>query len=93
MTCSTMAWPRCCPSACSVFILKVHVSRVRDLRCPVVDSVADGTLTVLSRLFHSPGSLPDRVRGRALIAECAGELATEPGVVVGELLVAVEGLS
>src|SRR5258707_9852948 len=28
---------------------------------------------------------------RPLVAECAGELAAEPGVVVGELLVAVEG--
>jgi hypothetical protein len=29
--------------------------------------------------------------GGPLVAECAGELAAEPGVLVGELLVAVEG--
>ena len=26
-----------------------------------------------------------------MVAECAGELAAEPGILVGELLVAVEG--
>jgi len=26
-----------------------------------------------------------------LVAECAGELAAEPGILLGELLVAVEG--
>ena len=68
-----------------------RVSRGRDLRRPVVDSVADETLAARSRLFHPCGSLPDRVPCRPLVAECAGELAAEPGVLVGKLLVAVEG--
>jgi len=44
--CSTIAWSRCWPSAWISFILSVHVSWVCDLRRPVVDSVADGTLAV-----------------------------------------------
>jgi len=56
-----------------------------------VDSVADETLAARSRLFHPYGSLPDRVPCRPLVAECAGELAAEPGVLVGKLLVAVQG--
>jgi hypothetical protein len=43
-------------------ILSFRVSRVCDLRHPVVDSVADGTLAAWSRLVQLPGSLPDRVR-------------------------------
>ena len=75
-------------SASSSVILSFRVSRGRDLRRPVVDSVADGTLAARSRLFHLCGSLPDRVPCRPLVAECAGELAAEPGVLVGKLLVA-----
>ncbi len=45
-TCSAWAWPRCCASAWKTLILSFHVSRVCDLRRPVVDSVADGTLAV-----------------------------------------------
>jgi hypothetical protein len=43
-------------------ILSFRVSRGCDLRRPVVDSVADGTLAACLRLFQQPGSLPDRVR-------------------------------
>jgi hypothetical protein len=43
-------------------ILSFRVSQGRDLRFPVVDSVADGTLVAWSGLFHPFGSLPDRVR-------------------------------
>jgi hypothetical protein len=45
-TCSTMAWSRWCASAWRSLILSFHVNRVCDLRRPVVDSVADGTLAV-----------------------------------------------
>jgi len=38
------AWLRRCSSAWRSFILSFRVSRGRDLRRPVVDSVADGTL-------------------------------------------------
>jgi len=81
------------PQGAAVFevIFSGRVSRGRDLRRPVVDSVADETLAARSRLFHPHGSLPDRVPCRPLVAECAGELAAEPGVLVGKLLVAVEG--
>ena len=41
-------------------ILSSRVSRGRDLRRPVMDSVVGGTLVALSRLFHLSGSLPDR---------------------------------
>jgi len=41
-------------------IFSFRVSRGCDLWRPVVDSVADGTLAALSRLFHLSGSLPDR---------------------------------
>jgi hypothetical protein len=78
------------PAVISI-IFSGRVSRGRDLRRPVVDSVADETLAARSRLFHPYGSLPDRVPCRPLVAECAGELAAEPGVLVGKLLVAVEG--
>ena len=43
-TCSTTAWPRCWPSVWMSFILSFRVSQACDLRRPVVDSVADGTL-------------------------------------------------
>ncbi len=42
-------------------ILSFRVSWGCDLRRPVVDSVADGTLAACFRLFHHSGSLPDRV--------------------------------
>jgi hypothetical protein len=45
-TCSTTAWSRCWASAWMSFILSFRVSRVCDLRRPVVDSVADGMLAV-----------------------------------------------
>ena len=41
-------------------ILSFRVSQGCDLRRPVVDSVADGTLAALSRPSHPSGSLPDR---------------------------------
>jgi integrase len=41
-------------------ILSFRVSQGCDLRRPVMDSVADGTLAALSRLSHPSGSLPDR---------------------------------
>jgi hypothetical protein len=43
-------------------ILSFRVSRGCDLRRPVVDSVAGGTLAAWSRLFQLSGSLLDRVR-------------------------------
>src|SRR5207253_2608156 len=42
-------------------ILSFRVSQDCDLRRPVVDSVADETPAACSWLFHSFGSLPDRV--------------------------------
>ena len=47
-------------SGSATVILSSRVSQGRDLRRPVMDSVADGTLEALSRLFHLSGSLPDR---------------------------------
>jgi hypothetical protein len=47
-------------SSAGVVILSFRVSRGRDLRRPVVDSVADGTLAALSRLSYPSRSLPDR---------------------------------
>jgi len=44
----------------TALILSFRVSRGCDLRRPVVDSVADGTLAALSRLPHPSGLLPDR---------------------------------
>ena len=41
-------------------ILSFRVSQGCDLRRPVMDSVADGTLAALSRLSYPSGSLPDR---------------------------------
>ena len=38
------AWSRCCPSASTSIILSFRVSQGCDLRRPVGDSVADGTL-------------------------------------------------
>jgi hypothetical protein len=57
-----MAAQRKYPDELREVILSFRVSRGRDLRCPVVDSVADGTLAAWSLLFHPFGSLPDRVR-------------------------------
>jgi hypothetical protein len=42
------------------FILSFCVSRGCDLRRPVADTVADGTLASWSRVFQPPRSLPDR---------------------------------
>jgi len=42
-------------------ILSFRVSQGCDLRRPVVDGVADGTLAAWSLLFQRLGSLPDRI--------------------------------
>ena len=47
-------------SSTATVILSSRVSRGRNLRRSVMDSVADGTLEALPRLFHLSGSLPDR---------------------------------
>jgi hypothetical protein len=41
-------------------------------------------------VYYRVGLLPDRVWVVPLVAECAGELAAEPGVLVGECLVALQ---
>jgi hypothetical protein len=71
--------------------LSFCVSLVCDLRRPVVDSVFDGTARGVIT-----GALPGWIvtgsgPGGALVAECAGEVAAEPGVLVGECLVALQG--
>src|ERR1019366_8281166 len=76
--------PRTCLRNLKV-ILSFRVSRGRELRRPVVDSVAGGTLAPWFRVFYGAGGVPARSSSRrawmafARVSSCRRAAASESG--------------